>query len=223
MAFESRVHAWALAAASVIVSSITLAATGTGNLFVCTDARGKTITSDRPPPECADRPIRELRSDGSVRRVIEPPLTAAQREQKAADEQRKAEEEKQRRDRARRDQALLDTYGGENEIEAARARALDSRRAIMDRARKRMDELQRERKKLDDEAEFYAKRDKPDKLKRAYDTNATMIKGQEKIIADTDAELKRINERFDVERNRFRELIQTGAKPVQRSASTAAR
>jgi len=39
-------------------------------LYVCTDARGRTLTSDRLPAECADRPIRELRSDGSVRRVI---------------------------------------------------------------------------------------------------------------------------------------------------------
>lgn len=228
MAFESRARA-ALAlvlAAAAATGAQAAPADGKGSgpsLYVCTDARGKTITSDQPPPQCADRPIKELRNDGSVRRVIEPPPTAAQREAKAADDRRKAEEEGRRRDQARRDQALLDAYGDEKEIEEARTRAVNSRNVLVDRARKRMDELARERKKLDDEAEFYAKREKPDKLKRAYDTNATMVKAQEKIIADTEAELKRINERFDAEIKRFRELVQTGAKPAQRGASTAAR
>lgn len=223
MASEFRARSWLAFAAGVTLAAGALAAGGTGALYVCTDARGKTITSDQPPPQCADRPIKELRSDGSVRRVIDPPLTAAQREQKAAEERRKAEEVAQRRDQARRDQALLDAYGDENEIEEARVRAADSRRAVIDRARKRMEELQRERKKLDDEAEFYARREKPDKLKRAYDTNATMVKAQEKIIADTEAELARINERFDADRKRFRELMHNGARSAQRSASTVTR
>ena len=55
---------------------MTIAPVAHSQLYVCTDARGRTLTSDRPPPECADRPVRELRSDGSVRRVIEPPLSA---------------------------------------------------------------------------------------------------------------------------------------------------
>jgi hypothetical protein len=194
-----------------------------GDLFMCTDARGKTITSDQPPPECADRPIKELRGDGSVRRVIAAPLTAEQRAQKAADDRRKAEEEEQRRDQARRDKALLEAYDNEKDIENARTRAVEGRRTIIDRARRRMEDLQRERKKLDNEAEFYAKREQPDRLKRAYDTNAGMIKAQEKIIADTEAEVKRINERFDGEYKRFLELVHAGAKPAQRSASTAPR
>jgi hypothetical protein len=222
MAYEIRIRSWLVLAAGATLASGALAA-GTGALYVCTDARGKTITADQPPPQCSDRPVKELRPDGSVRRVIEPPLTAAQREQKAAEERRKAEEEVRRRDQVRRDQALLDAYGDENEIEEARVRTADSRRALIDRARKRMEELQRERKKLDDESEFYARREKPDKLKRAYDTNATMVKAQEKIIADTEAELARINERFDADRKRFRELMQTGARSAQRSASTVTR
>ncbi len=209
-----------LAAAAAAAAAPNL---GSGSVYMCTDARGKTITSDQPPPQCADRPIKELRSDGSVRRVIEPPLTAAQREAKAAEERRKADEETQRRDQVRRDKALLDAYADEKEIEFARTRTVENRRVIIDRARKRMDELAREKKKLDDEAEFYAKREKPDRLKRAYDTNATMVQAQEKIIADTEAEMNRINERFDADIKRYRELMQTGARPAQRSASTAPR
>lgn len=225
MASEHRIHMRTLRALLTVTLAATtgIATAAPGDLFVCTDARGKTITSDRPPPECADRPIRELRSDGSVRRVIEPPPTAEQRAQKAAEDRRKADEERLRRDQARRDRALLETYAVEQDIEQARMRAVENRRTIVDRARNRMDELQRERKKLDAEAEFYAKREQPDKLKRAYTSNAALVQAQEKIIADTEAEIKRINERFELERKRFRELVQGGAKPAERSASSAPR
>jgi hypothetical protein len=225
MVFEHRIHMWTLRALvlATFASCASVASAAPGDLFMCTDSKGKTITSDRPPPECADRPIKELRSDGSLRRVIEPPPTAEQRAQKAAEDRRKAEEEGRRRDQARRDRALLEAYAVEQDIEQARVRAVENRRTILDRARKRMDELLRERKKLDSEAEFFAKREQPDKLKRAYDTNAGMIQGQEKIIADTEAEMKRINDRFEEERKRFRELVQAGAKPAERSASSATR
>lgn len=221
MACEQRIRVWMLGAFACLAvgASASAAAAGTGLVYVCTDARGRTLTSDLPPPECWDRPIRELRSDGSVRRVIEPPLTAEQRAKREAEERRKAEEESQRRDQARRDRALLEAYSDENEIEEARVRAVEGRRALIDRAEKRTEELRRERKKLDDEAEFYKGRAQPDKLKRAYDSNASMQQQQQKIIADTDAEVNRINERFETERKRFRELVKTGARPAQRSAT----
>src|SRR5882724_9514780 len=46
--------------------------------FVCTTASGKTVVGDQFPPECFDRETRELRSDGSLRRIIPPPLTPEQ-------------------------------------------------------------------------------------------------------------------------------------------------
>ena len=61
-------------------------------LYVCTDARGRTHSGDRPPAECVNREIRVLNRDGSLREVIPAPLTAEQRAARAAEEQRKAEE-----------------------------------------------------------------------------------------------------------------------------------
>lgn len=209
----------ALASGLLLVTHAALAARG--DVFVCTDAKGRTITSDQPPAECAGRPIKEMRADGSVRRVIEPPPTAEQRAQKADEDRRKREEETRRREQARRDASLLETFSSEQEIEGARLRALSGRRSLVDRANKRKEELQRERRKLDSEAEFYVNRTQPDKLKRAFESNAAMLKAQDKIIADTEVELARINERFDVERDRFRALVQSGVKPMQRGAPAA--
>jgi len=199
-----------------------LAAIGAGSahaqLFVCTTSAGKTITADRPPVECPDRPIRELRSDGSIRRTIEPPLTTEQRAERDAEAKRQVEEAERQRGQMRRDLSLLETYGSESEIEATRNRALGDRQVLIERAVKRMDELKHERKRLDDESEFYVKRDLPEKLRRALAANNELVISQQKIIADTRADMARVNERYDAESKRFRELVSSGAQPVQRVA-----
>lgn len=188
-------------------------------LYVCTDARGRTITGDRPPPECADRSVRELRSDGSVRRVIEPPLTPEQKAARDAEAKRQREEAERQRAQMRRDLALLETYASETEIEESRNRALGSRQQLIDRAVQRLADHQREKKKLDNEAEFYAKRQMPDKLKRAFDANAALSRSEQKIIDDVRADMDRVNGRFDAELKRWRELVSAGAQPVQRSGN----
>lgn len=211
--------------ASVLVALLAVvgASGARAQLFVCTTPAGRTITADLPPVECADRPIRELRPDGSVRRLIEPPLTSAQRAERDAEAKRQIEEAERQRGQMRRDLSLLETYGSENEIEATRNRALGDRQVLIERAVKRMDELKRERKKLDDETEFYAKHDLPEKLKRELAANNELVKSQQKIITDTRADMARVNERYDAESKRFRELVSSGAQPAQRPQEKVAR
>jgi hypothetical protein len=191
------------------------------DVYVCTDAGGRTITSDRPPPECFGRPIKELRPDGSVRRVIEPPLTPEQRKAREEQARREYQEQERRRAQARRDLALMETYASEAEIEAARQAALNSRRELIERAKKRLENFARERKRLDDEAEFYANRKMPDKLQRAFDANESLTHSEQKLMADMQAEMVRINERFDGEARRFRELVLAGARPQVRTGQAA--
>ncbi|MCU0951826.1 MAG: DUF4124 domain-containing protein [Burkholderiaceae bacterium] len=187
-------------------------------LYVCTDARGRTITGDRPPAECADRAVRELRSDGSVRRVIEPPLTPEQKAARDAEAKRQRDEAEKQRSQMRRDLALLETYASEAEIEETRNRALGSRQQLIDRAQQRLLDHQKERKKLDSEAEFYAKREMPDKLKRSFDSNAALMRSEQRIIDDVKADMERVNGRFDAELKRWRDLVTSGAQPVQRAS-----
>ena len=55
-------------------------------IYSCTDARGRTLTADRPIAECIDREQRELSPSGTTRRRIEPTYTArelAEREDRA--------------------------------------------------------------------------------------------------------------------------------------------
>jgi hypothetical protein len=192
-------------------------------LYVCTDAKGRTITADRPPPECANVPIRELRADGSVRRVIEPPLTDEQRRARVEKARRDYQELESRRTQARRDIALMETYATEDEIEAARQAALAGRQVIIDRSQQRLESFAAERVKLEHEAEFYANRKLPEKLERAIESNKELAQAEHRLIADMQVDMQRINKRFDAELARFRELVLAGAKPLMRTGDSVPR
>ena len=185
-------------------------------LYVCTTPSGRTLTGDVPPHECQNVLIRELNRDGSVRRVIEPPLTPEQRSARELDEKKRHEREMVAQEQMRKDRALLETYASEDEIEASRDRTLASRQTLIDRANQQLKEFKMDRKRLDDDAEFYAKRQLPDKLKRAMDDNAALQAQQAHAIDDIRADMRRINERYDAELQRFRELVMRGATPTQR-------
>lgn len=187
-----------------------------GTLYTCT-ANGKTYTADRPPTECANSDMRELNRDGSVRRVIPRPLTIDEQRARALEAKKRYEEEEKSLAQRRRDRSLLEAYASEAEIEAIRKKSLEGAEQIIRRSQERAKSLAEDRKRLDDEAEFFKKREQPDSLKRAYALNAQAITGEEKIVAEARGEVARINERFDAEKARFRELVAQGARPVQRN------
>ena len=190
-------------------------------LFVCTTKQGRTITADRPPPECGDVAIRELRSDGSTRRVIEPPLTDEQKAQREAERKKRQRDEELAREQLRKDKALLEAYSSEAEIDDARDRQLAQRNQMIEVANKRLEGHKVARKKLDDEREFYPKGNIPEKLKRAYEGNDAIMRSEQKIIENLKADIVRINERFDEDRKRFRELVASGAIATQRGGAPA--
>ena len=200
----------------VVLAWMGVALPASAQLYVCTTKAGKTITGDRPPPECADRAIRELRSDGSTRRIIEPPLTDEQKAQRELERKQRLKDEEIAREQLRKDKALLEAYGSEAEVDDARDRQLAQRSQMIEAANKRLQGHQQARKKLDDEKEFYAKREIPEALKRKYENSDAVMRSEEKIIASVKADIVRINERFDEDRRRFRELVSSGASASQR-------
>ena len=206
-----------LAAAAAL--SAALAQTPNAGMYSCV-ANGKTYTADRPPPECANSDMRELNKDGSVRRVIPRPLTVDEQRARALEAKKKLEEEERQLAQRRRDRSLLEAYANEAEIEAARKKSLESAEQIVKRSQERALSLAQDRKRLEEEAEFYRKREQPESLKRAYALNAQAVSAEEKILAEARGEIARINERFEVEKKRYRELLAQGASPVQRNPET---
>ncbi len=189
------------------------------SIFTCT-VNGKTFSADRPPAECANADMRELNRDGSLRRVIARPLTLDEQRARAMDAKKRLEQEDKQLAQRRLDKSLLEAYASEEEIEAARNKALDSSNQLIARANQRLAGLNGERKKLDDESEFYKKRVLPDQIKRSYVSNKQQVGAEEKVVSEARAEIQRINDRFDAEKKRFGELLAQGARPVQRNPET---
>ena len=178
------------------------------NIYTCINAKGQRITSDRPIVECIDREQLEISPSGVIVRRIPPSLTAAERaaieERERAQAEAKARAEEQRR----RDRALLIRYPRPEVLENERREALAQVDHVIEAARERLSELQRERKALEAEREFYLKDPSrmPPALRRQLEDNTQAIAAQERFILDKQEEKKRIDERFDADRQRLRAL-----------------
>ncbi len=195
------------------LATISAAAMAQG-IYTCVDGNGRKITSDRPIAECKDRDQKELNSSGTVKRVVKPVMTAE--EQKAQDAKLKEEaEERQRIDEERRkNRALLARYPNKTVHDKERGLAIAQIDEVIKAAQKRIGELAEQRKKIDEELEFYKKDPKkvPASLRRQIEDNDRSATVQKQFISDQDEEKKRANSRFDEELVRLRVLwAQVGA------------
>lgn len=183
-------------------------------IYTCTDAKGRKLTSDRPIPECADREQRVLNPSGTVRTIVGPSLTGPERAALEAKRRREAEERAREAEERRRERALLTRYPNRAIHDQERAAALAQIAVVRKAALNRVEELERQRKELDSELEFYAKDPTkvPPSLTRLIVENTQSMAVQKRFIADQEAEMARVNSRFDEELVRLRQLwAQTGA------------
>ena len=97
---------------------------GSNKLYKWVDEKGVTHYTETMPAEVKDKSSTEIDRRGRVLRKNEAALTPDQiRDIEAGKEQRKADE-KRAEEQRRKDNALLNTYTTEAEIEGARERAL---------------------------------------------------------------------------------------------------
>lgn len=185
---------------------------GKTQIYTCIDANGKRHTSDRPIPVCNDREQQELNPDGSLRRRVPPTPTADERAEIEARQQREALERANRIEAIRRDRNLLARFPNEAAHQKAREAALEDTRKSLRLSEGRLAALEKERKPLLDEAEFYIGKPLPAKLKLQLDGNEAATEAQKTLILNQQAELVRINENYDAELERLRKLW-AGAPP----------
>jgi hypothetical protein len=174
-------------------------------MYVC-NVQGHTYSGQELPDECRTAETRVLNRDGSLHERIPAPLSAAEKQMRDNDARSQARLDEAKRTQVRQDRALLETYASIDSIEQARQRALASSQSVIDRTSARIDQLQKEQRHLTDESQFYTHRDMPVKLKDALAANQVLLAQQEKSRSDALTELTRINERYDTEMRRFKEL-----------------
>ena len=178
-----------------------------GNFFCCNDASGKQVCGDILPQACYGRAYRELGSNGQTIRTVDAPLTAEQRSQREAEEEKRKREEEKRKEQQRKDQALLNTYGNEQDIELMRKRAEGDVLKAIANAEKKIVEIRQQRKKFENEAEFYKKKTLPHEVQKGLADADSDINSQEVFIAEKKKELEVIRAKYDEDKRRFVELI----------------
>ena len=185
-----------------------------GGIYTCVDAQGRKLTSDRPIPECLDREQKVLNPSGTVAQKVGPSLTAAERAQQETRDKQELEARNRTSEERRRDKALLVRFPTRAAHDKERAEALAQVGSITQAATSRLAELATQRKKLDDEMEFYHKDPSkaPFYLRRQVEENNQNAAAQKRFITDQEEEAQRINKRFDDELARLRQLWPTTSR-----------
>ena len=196
-----------------LVLSLSGSAVAAGKLFCCIDATGKQECSDILPQACYGRAYREIGESGRTARMVEAPLTAEQRAQRAAEEEKHRVEETVLREQQRKDQALLNTYGSERDIEAMRTRAQADVFKSIKAAEDKIAEIRAGRKKYENEAEFYKKKQIPAEVLKGLSDADFEIKAQESVIESKKKDLETIRVKYDEDRRRFLDLSRRNALP----------
>ena len=193
---------WAVGAVAQIQSPII------PGVYTCTDAKGRKLTADRPIPECTDREQKVLNPSGTVRAKVGPTLTAGEKADQEFKEKRETEQRNKTLDERRRDRALLIRYPNKDVHDGERREALAQVTVVIQAAKTRVVELSRQRVAIDEEMEFYKKdpAKTPAYVRRQQEENIQSQAVQKRFIDEQDAEIRRVNVRFDDELVRLRQL-----------------
>ncbi len=168
-------------------------------VFTCVNAAGRALTSDRLIAECMDREQRVLSRDGTLVRIVPPSLTADERAEKEARERKLAAEREAKLEAVRRDRNLMMRFPNPAAHQKAREQALETIRFAIAQSEARMADLERERKPLMDETEFYVGKPLPGKLKAQIDANDAARTAQRELLVQQRAELARVTLLYDNE------------------------
>jgi hypothetical protein len=186
--------------------------------YRCVTKAGRKYYGSTIPPQCAGELVEALSAQGTVLFRIDPPLTPEQKAAKEADELRAAEAEAAKKDaarqaqiQARRDQALLQTYADESDIERVRQRALADNRAAAAQVQGIISQLRQRQEQLDKEqAKYKSSADMPAKLLQDVRAVAYDLSLQERLLATRKKEAEEINARYDEEKRKYRLLTGKG-------------
>jgi hypothetical protein len=189
-------------------------------IYMCKDASGRTQTSDRPIPECADRAMKEMDKRGIVRREIAAPLTEAQKLQKEKEQEKLEAEALETAKQKQADKAMLARFANEKEISNARKRNLDVVQDQIKRESAALELAEKSGKAAQEEAAKAKGKTAPAALQRKIDESAQEAAGIKKRIVGLEEEAAQINARFDETTARYRQL--TGSSPAPSAAPAAA-
>jgi hypothetical protein len=181
-------------------------------LYKYTDpATGKTVYTERLPAEAAGKSNEQLNRQGTVVRRETAAPSADDLAVREAERKRKLDEEVARKEEKRKNQALLNTYASEKDIDEARARALQVNDEAIKEAERKIADAQKRQKELAAEAEFFQKKPMPAHLKQDIQTNQVELRAHGDLLDAKRKETAAINAKYDEDKRRYLELTKAGA------------
>jgi hypothetical protein len=178
------------------------------DVYTCITASGKVITSDRVIPECANRNTKVFKNNGTLKKVIAPPLTAEEKQKLASDEARNKENEVAELAKQKEEKYLLAHYNNEQDIQIARQKSINNSLEKKRLASEQLSILNKSYKDLNDALENTPSNSSNiSSLKlRADKLHASILKIQISLQS-YDAEMLQTNQRFDETLSRYKTLI----------------
>lgn len=239
MSFQASFRHSVAAPVRILLYMLLLAATGgtagalaqearnpaTASIYTCRDASGRTLSSDRPIPECSNRTMRELSPAGHLRREIEAPPTPEQLRQREQAEQRRLLQVEQQRLAEARDRALLMTYGNLQSLEVSRKRQLADLQRDIGIVEARLTATGKELENAKAELAAAGSQASPAAQRRVEDVSRILSSDAYRLSKLRTEEI-RLNERFDDDAQRLRTLLGDAAadrstdRPAARQTST---
>ncbi len=193
-------------------------------LYKYTDpVTGKTVYTDKLPSEAAGKANEQLNRQGTVVKREAAAPTAEELAAREADRKRKLDDEVAAKEEKRKNQALLNTYSTEKDIDDARGRALQVNDEAINDAQRKLADAQKRQKQLATEAEFYQKRPMPGQLKLDIQNNQVELKAHGDLLDAKRKETVGINAKYDADKRRYLELIKTGTIATATPAPTPAK
>ena len=189
----------AVAAATTLIAACAIALSAPAVIAATNPSSSKILT-------CKDAQGNPILTDPSDPRCYKPPPNEAERA--ATEERRRRELEAYNACKAeqRSLQSLLNRYPNKEKHDAARQAALSQVESALRLSQRRLEQLQAERKRLLDEAEFYPTGNLPPKLRRDLDANSAVIEAQLQAIANQKDEAAQKNAFYDDELAKLKKL-----------------
>lgn len=192
--------------------SICIAPGAHATIFMCKDASGRTITSDRPIPECADRTVWEYGNTGSLKREIAAPLTAEQKREKQLLEEKKKAQQVAAEEKKKSDRALSARYRSEEDITVARKRDTSVISDQIAQQKKALSAADKDWKDTQVAVEAQKKRGVvPAGMQYKLDRADQTVRDLKVRIIDSEVELAQVHAKYDVTLQRYREIAQTAS------------
>lgn len=201
---------------AALVSAL-LAGAAHAEIYICQDAAGRTLTSDRQIMECADRKVRVMGQNGLTKREISAPLTDEQKRQLQAEQEKRKAAIAVAEEQRRQDRALLARFSKESDIEVARQRALDQAKEHITREGVAIANAEQRLKEARAAASHKKGKPVPGNLQRTISESEQSIIDSRQQIRERNAEMAKINGKYDQSVKRFRELngtATTNANPA---------